>query len=256
MKPNSIFNPLREKRCLMIHFENEANRHNSKSFRYAGGRPSQSGQGFTLIELLVVIAITGILAALLLPLLGQAKEKARQTACLNNQKQVNVAIRLYAEDYADAFPVLPIPNPYPNGVGAYYKQMVKGYLGLMGPASPSERVFECPSDRLLQTQVGHAFTSYTFNGYEVAPGSIPRITGKKLSAIHGPTKAVLVAEWPAFFGGSWHPVVNQDYCDARNVVSFVDGHAASIKIYWDGVSDSAPCNYEPPAGYGYSWDGE
>jgi hypothetical protein len=117
-------------------------------------------------------------------------------------------------------------------------------------------VFACPSDRVLQTQVGHAFTSYTFNGYEVAPGSIPRITGKKLSAIHGPTKAVLVAEWPAFFGGSWHPVVNRDYPDARNVVSFVDGHTGLTKIYWDGVLDSDPGNYEPPAGYDYTWDGE
>jgi len=256
MNPNGIFNPLREKRSLMIHFENEANSHNSKSFRYAGGSPRWSTQGFTLIELLMVIAVIAILAALLLPALSQAKGKARQTACLNNQKQVNVAIRLYAEDSADALPVLPVPNPYPNGVGAYYKQMVKGYLGLNGPASPSEPVFECPSDRLLKTQVGHAFTSYTFNGYELAPGSIPRITGKKLSAIHSPTKAVLLAEWPAFFGGSWHPVVNRDYPDARNVVTFVDGHGALTKIYWDGVSDSAPCNYEPTTGYSYSWDGE
>jgi prepilin-type N-terminal cleavage/methylation domain-containing protein len=256
MKPTGIFNPGRETRSRMTNSEIEANQPKSKSLRYAGATRAQVGRGFTLIELLAVIAIIGILAALLLPLLGQAKEKGRQTACLNNQRQVHVAIRLYAEDSADALPVLPVPNPYPNGVGAYYKQMVKGYLGLTGPASPSERVFECPSDRVLQTQVGHAFTSYTFNGYEVAPGSIPRITGKKLSAIRGPTKAVLVAEWPAFFGGSWHPVVNRDYPNAKNVVSFVDGHTALTKIYWDGLSDSDPCNYEPPAGYDYSWDGE
>ena len=213
-------------------------------------------RGFTLIELLVVIAIIAILAALLLPALSQAKDKGRRTTCISNLRQVNLAIRLYAEDFSDALPVLPNPNPYPNGIGAYYKQLVKGYLGLTGPASPNEKVFICQSDRVLSTQIGHAFTSYTFNGYEVGPGGMPRITGKKLSAIKSPTKAVLVGEWPAFFGGSWHPVVNRDYPDAKNILAFVDGHAQISRIYWDGVEDSDPCNYEPPARYDYNWDGE
>jgi len=211
---------------------------------------------FTLIELLVVIAIIAILAALLLPSFGRAKETARRTACVSNLRQVNLAIRLYADDYLDSLPVLPDPNPYPNGVGAYYKQLVKGYLGLTGPASPNEKVFICPSDRILQTQLGHAFTSYTFNGYEVGPGAIPRITGQKLGAIKSPAMAVLAGEWPAFFGGSWHPLVNGDCPDAKAGLSFVDGHVGFIKIYWDGVADSDPCNYEPPAGYDYNWDGE
>lgn len=211
---------------------------------------------FTLIELLVVIAIIGILAALLFPALSEAKEKGKRTACGNNLRQVNVAIRLYADDYADSLPVLPTPNPYPNGVGAYYKQMVKGYLGLTGPVSPTEKVFICPSDRILSTQVGHAFTSYTFNGYEVGPGTIPRITGQKLSAIKNPVKGALAGEWPAFFGGSWHPLINLDYPDAKDMLGFVDGHIAFTKIFWDGVSDSDPCNYEPPGGYDYNWDGE
>src|SRR5262245_8042488 len=109
-------------------------------------------RAFTLIELLVVIAIIGILASLLLPTFGQAKERSRRTECLSNLRQVNLAIRLYSDDYADSLPVLPSPNPYPNGVGAYYKQLVKGYLGLTGPASPSEKVFICPSDRVLSKQ--------------------------------------------------------------------------------------------------------
>ena len=213
-------------------------------------------RAFTLLELLVVIAVIGMLAALLLPALGRAKQEGKRTSCASNLRQVNLAIRLYADDWSDSLPVLPATNPYPNGVGAYYKQLVKGYLGLTGPASPNEKVFICPSDPMLWTRIAHAFTSYTFNGYEVRPGAIPRITGQKLGAIKNPAKAVLAGEWPAFFGGSWHPLVNGDYPDARNVLSFVDGHASFVKIYWDGLADSDPCNYEPPAGYDYTWDGE
>jgi prepilin-type N-terminal cleavage/methylation domain-containing protein len=213
-------------------------------------------RAFTLIEVLVVIAIIALLASLLVPVLCCATEKGRRTDCLNNLRQVNLAVRFYAEDYADSLPVLPFPNPYPNGIGAFYKQLVKGYLGLTGPASPAEKVFICPSDPVICNQIGHAFTSYTFNGYEVGSGAIERITGQKLSSINNPGKAVMVGEWPAFFGGSWHPLVDQDYPDAKNVLSFVDGHAGLTRIYWDGVSDSDPGDYEPPAGYDYNWDGE
>jgi len=214
-------------------------------------------RAFTLVELLVVIAIIGILAALLLPALSRAKAASKRTECVGNLKQVGLAIRLYAEDCSDLLPVLPDPNPYPNGVGAYYKQLVKSYLGLTGPAAPTEKVFICPSDQVFSAQLGHAFTSYTFNGYEVGPGAIDRITGQKLTSIKNPTHAVLVGEFPAFFGGSWHPaVINSAYSGAKDVLSFVDGHVGNTTIYWNGVADSDPASYEPPVGYDYSWDGE
>jgi prepilin-type N-terminal cleavage/methylation domain-containing protein len=213
-------------------------------------------RAFTLIELLVVISVIAILAALLLPALSRAKETARRISCINNLRQVNLAIGLYADDYFDSLPVLPEPNPYPHGVGAFYKQLVKGYLGLTGPASPREKVFMCPSDRHLQTQAGHAFASYTFNGYEVGPDAIPRITGKRVGAINQPSRAVLAGEWPAYFGGSWHPFVKWENPDAKAVLGFIDGHVAYSRIYWNGVSDSNPESYEPPAGYDYDWDGE
>ena len=61
-------------------------------------------RGFTLIELLVVIAIIAILAAILFPVFAQAREKARQSACLSNQKQIGVALSLYIQDYDEMTP--------------------------------------------------------------------------------------------------------------------------------------------------------
>lgn len=211
---------------------------------------------FTLLELLVVVAIIGILAGLLIPAVTRASATSKRVACIGNLRQVTLAIRLYADDHSDSLPALGDTHPYPNGVGAYYKQLVKGYLGLSGLASPKEKVFACPSDRNIRMQVSHAFASYTFNGYEADSTEIPRITGKKLGGIRKPEKAVLVGEWPAFFGGSWHPKRENAFEDAENNIGFVDGHVKVTKIYWNGIEQSQPRNYEPPIGYEYDWDGE
>jgi prepilin-type N-terminal cleavage/methylation domain-containing protein/prepilin-type processing-associated H-X9-DG protein len=74
--------------------------------------------GFTLIELLVVIAIIAILAAILFPVFAQAREKARQTACLSNTKQIGTAVMMYAQDYDEGLP-------------AWHRNLAAG-LGLTG----------------------------------------------------------------------------------------------------------------------------
>ena len=69
-------------------------------------RAFRSRSGFTLVELLVVIAIISVLAAILFPVFARARENARRTSCLSNQKQLGLAFTQYFQDYDEQFPLL------------------------------------------------------------------------------------------------------------------------------------------------------
>ena len=93
-------------------------------------------QGFTLIELLVVIAIIAILAAILFPVFAQAREKARQSSCLSNCKQMGTAVMMYTDDYDETYPV----GFRSWDTNDYWWPMVYPYV-------KNDKVIICPSDR-------------------------------------------------------------------------------------------------------------
>src|SRR3954470_2200743 len=90
-------------------------------------------RAFTLIELLVVIGIIAILAALLLPVLGRAKESGRSTACLSNLRQLGLALQLYVQDHNNVLPIMfdaPVDtNALPATNTAVMNLVLSNYLG-------------------------------------------------------------------------------------------------------------------------------
>lgn len=246
-------------------------------------RAANQVRAFTLVELLVVIAIITIIAAILVPVLSSAKARAQRTTCMNNLKQINLGTRLYADENSDV-----LPN---TGLLTFitYREVIKGYAGLTGPSSPNDRIFACPADTFYvsstnmnavvpygrHVQSFFDYSSYAFNGLNLLTNynqmifheGYPGIGAKKMSSIKNPVRTLLVEEAACLVPWSWHrpqPPSAQgvlSFNNAWNNVSYVDGHAAYTKIYWNSTllysdqSWSRAAFYDPPFDYDYQWSG-
>jgi prepilin-type N-terminal cleavage/methylation domain-containing protein/prepilin-type processing-associated H-X9-DG protein len=205
---------------------------------------------FTLIELLVVIAIIAILAAILFPVFAQAREKARQTACLSNLKQMGTAIMLYTQDCDETYPLQDIDSfgqyPYaiqdtPNRVswmgGA--QTYLKNIEAAVCPSAPEKG----PND---STPTKYSRTSYCYNGLLSALPPTQTANPMPISAIAmvaRPAETVLLEDvgwtWgrsqpqPRWTSGQWcnaisSVTITQMHNGTMNML-FADGHAKALQ---------------------------
>jgi prepilin-type N-terminal cleavage/methylation domain-containing protein/prepilin-type processing-associated H-X9-DG protein len=209
--------------------------------------------GFTLIELLVVVAVIALLAAVLFPVLAQAREKARQTQCLSHMKQLGTATTLYAQDWDETLPQSPYkavrrfdqPNARPNFLGAILPYVTSRALFICASSldpDPSGADVHCNGAsctvdltkldpdrlRLEDRCTGPDCSSYTANQV---------VTGRALSAVPAPAEIVYIQEFsfrtnaarqfPFLVKGQgytqWYWQTSQNHAAGGNLL-FADGH--------------------------------
>jgi prepilin-type N-terminal cleavage/methylation domain-containing protein/prepilin-type processing-associated H-X9-DG protein len=193
--------------------------------------------GFTLIELLVVIAIIAILAAILFPVFARAREKARQTSCLSNMKQLTLGMLMYAQDYDEIIPGWIVCGGCTSAIGYGWKHVILPYV-------KNSQIFICPSSRwninptcaywVAWANALNLGTSYGMNDCTEGGGGSTQLP---LAQIIRPSELMLLGEGPS----PWRPVelgpaggtpCNRNWPDVHNDglnLAFYDGHAKWAK---------------------------
>jgi prepilin-type N-terminal cleavage/methylation domain-containing protein/prepilin-type processing-associated H-X9-DG protein len=209
--------------------------------------------GFTLIELLVVIAIIAILAAILFPVFARAKEKANQTGCLSNLKQIQLGWLMYVSDNNQMWGIYQCPLSNPPSVAAG----VLGWPMIINPYIMNYQLFTCPSDiRNDPPTDGQARCSYEINsgliyagGYDypdntaggvtagaivpdanvVSPATLVVMTDTlRSNGGYGGTTYTDVRETDLGAGSNWWGSSQGGMHNGGDNYSFADGHAKWI----------------------------
>jgi prepilin-type N-terminal cleavage/methylation domain-containing protein/prepilin-type processing-associated H-X9-DG protein len=195
---------------------------------------------FTLIELLVVIAIVGILAALLFPVFGRAREMARRTSCASNLRQLGLATQQYTQDYDERLPNFSTTSGSLNTW--VYSSTATGVIVTQGSLFPyvkNAQVYVCPSDTIGQTK-GNSYSINMCVGKDDGSGYYG---GKALSSFQETSQWMLLGEeatnlivtgsddtsddgvlsyGTAWFNGSGNPITRRHSGGANT--AYLDGH--------------------------------